>query len=75
MLSYSYAYLSDLYLPPLELLEAMVTRMAALAAQKRATPGPAASMLYYCSSLGVLPPEPATYLFAFVHRCDLFCRG
>lgn len=65
----SYAYLSDRYLPPLDLLEAMVCRMAALT-PKRATAAMAAGLLYCCTSLGVLPPEPATCLFNFVHRCS-----
>lgn len=67
----SYAYLSDLYLPPLEVLEAMVGRMAALGTAGRADAGSAASLLHYCTSLGVLPPEPAAILFDFVHRCSI----
>ena len=64
----SYAFLADVYLPPLELLEAMVTHMAGMA-PKRVPPAAAAAMLHYCTSLGVLPPAPASALFSYVHKC------
>lgn len=64
----SYAFLADVYLPPLELLEGMVTHMAGMAA-KRVPPAAAAAMLHYCTSLGVLPPAPASALFSYVHKC------
>ena len=66
--SCSYAFLGDVYLPPLELLEGMVTHMAGMAA-KRVPPAAAAAMLHYCTSLGVLPPAPASALFSYVHKC------
>jgi hypothetical protein len=46
----------------------MVTHMAGMAA-KRVPPAAAAAMLHYCTSLGVLPPTPASALFSYVHKC------
>jgi hypothetical protein len=66
--SCSYAFLADIYLPPLELLESMVVRMAAIA-PKRVPPPAAAAMLHYCTNLGVLPADAASSLFTYVHKC------
>ena len=46
----------------------MVTHMAGMAT-KRVPPAAAVAMLHYCTSLGVLPPAPASALFSYVHKC------